>query len=435
MITCVIDRKNNRPVYIQIYEQLKDAIESGELSTDVKLPSKRSFAEQNGVSVITVENAYGQLLAEGYIRSVVKKGYFVEKVEKRSFSERDRLKVEHPLEEAQPKPSNTNFPFATWARILRDELSNDQDRLLTRPPFEGVYKLRLAISNYLREYRNITAYPEQIIIGAGTEYLYMLIRILFDKDLVFGLENPGYSRIADIYSQYHIKCEHIPVLEDGIDLEYLGSHKIDVVHISPSHHFPTGVVTSIGKRYELLKWAAEEKDRFIIEDDYDSEFRLAGKPVPSLYSIDNSGKVIYMNTFSKSLASTIRISYMVLPEELLRKTRDKMQLFTCPVSTFEQYTLARFISEGHFEKYINRMRRSYKKKKEELMEKIRQHRIFDGCEISGENSGLHCVVKFDTKLSDNDLLEEVKKIGIESKKISDYYFKNPGELHTLILYY
>ena len=435
MITCVIDRKIKRPVYIQIYDQLKNAIESGELAANAKLPSKRSFAEQNGVSVITVENAYGQLLAEGYIRSEVKKGYFVEKVEKRNFSSKSMVEAEHPLEEAVPKPSNINFPFATWARILRDELSNDQDRLLTKPPFEGVYKLRLAISNYLREYRNITAYPEQIIIGAGTEYLYMLIRVLFNRDYVFGLEDPGYSRIADIYSQYHIRCEHIPVLEDGIDMDYLRSKEIDVVHISPSHHFPTGVVTSIGKRYELLKWAAEDKERFIIEDDYDSEFRLAGKPVPSLYSIDNSGKVIYMNTFSKSLASTIRISYMVLPASFLNMVRDKMELFTCPVSTFEQYTLARFISEGHFEKYINRMRRSYKKKKDELMERMHEYSIFNDCIVSGENSGLHCVVKFNTELSDDELLDEMRKLDIESRKISDYYFEKPKDTHVLILYY
>lgn len=436
MLSYELDNTRSEPLYVQIYEKIKDDIELGEIKPDEKLPSKRAFAIQLGISVITVENAYNQLIDEGYIRSVPKKGYFARAVEKNiSYVTEKELTCEIQSEKNE-EAANQLFPFTVWAKLMREELSGNQRKLLTKPPFEGVYELRIAVAGHLRRFRNISVVPEQIIIGAGTEYLYMLINLLFGNNYIFGVEEPGYSKIAEIYENYNIKCEHIPMLDDGVDIEYLKSIKTDIIHISPSHHFPTGIITSIGKRYALLEWASQSPDRYIIEDDYDSEFRLSGKPVPSMFSIDVMDKVIYMNTFSKSLSSTIRISYMILPAALLERFKNKLGFYSCPVSAFEQYTLARFINEGYFEKHINRMRVHYKKCRNRLFEQMKKFEIFRNAEISGENSGLHCVVIFDTQLSDDMLLEKITNLGFKAALMKKYYYEqNRPDSHTLIFFY
>lgn len=434
MLTYEIDKSSSEPLYVQIYQKIRSAIECGAIEYGEKLPSKRSFAAQLGLSVITVENAYSQLAAEGYIRSVPKKGYYAEKLRTKLPAASVPLPSPAECVSADRSSENELFPFTVWAKLMREELSSDQEKLLTKPPFEGVYELRSAISCHLKQFRNITAAPEQIIIGAGTEYLYMLMNILFGNNYIFAVEEPGYSKITEIYANYGIKCERLPVLSDGIDTDHLKKIKTDVIHISPSHHFPTGVITSVGKRYSILEWASQSPDRFIIEDDYDSEFRLSGKPIPSMYSIDVMDKVIYMNTFSKSLASTIRISYMVLPLPLLQKYKEKLGFYSCPVSTFEQYTLARFIREGYFEKHINRMRVHYKKCRDALFAEMKKYDIFKNSVISGENSGLHCVVRFDTDIGDAALLQTVTSLGFRAAMMKDYY-SYQQDLHTLIFPY
>ncbi len=436
MLYYELDNTRSEPLYVQIYEKIKDDIELGEIKPDEKLPSKRAFSAQLGISIITVENAYNQLLDEGYIRSVPKKGYYARSIEKNLPPVAEgKLPCRVQYEENNDM-ENDLFPFTVWAKLMREELSYNKRKLLTKPPFEGVYELRTAIAEHLKRFRNISVMPEQVIIGAGTEYLYMLINLLFGSNYIFGVEEPGYSKIADIYSNYNIKCEHIPMFDDGVDMDYLKSIKTDIIHISPSHHFPTGAITSIGKRYALLEWASLSPDRYIIEDDYDSEFRLSGKPIPSMFSIDVMGKVIYMNTFSKSLSSTIRISYMILPPSILDRFRKKIGFYSCPVSTFEQYTLARFIQEGYFEKHINRMRVHYKKCRNHLFEQMKKFDIFRNAEIFGENAGLHCTVKFDTTLSDDMLLENIIELGFKASLIKRYYHeKNQPEHHTLIFFY
>lgn len=436
MLTYELDKTGSEPLYAQIYTRIKEDIERGSIAANDKLPSKRSFASNLGVSVITVENAYNQLIAEGYIRSVPQKGYYAERLGTVLPSEKPvsyRSAVPKPLE---TESGNKLFPFTIWAKLMREELSSNQEKLLEKPPFEGVYELRSAISSHLKQFRNISVSPEQIIIGAGSEYLYMLMNILFGSRSIFAVEEPGYSKIAEIYANYGMKCERIPVLSDGIDTDYLRKIKANVIHLSPSHHFPTGVITSVSKRYALLEWASHSPDRFIIEDDYDSEFRLSGKPIPSMYSIDMMDKVIYMNTFSKSLSSTIRISYMVLPPDLLARYKEKLGFFSCPVSTFEQYALARFIEDGYFEKHINRMRAHYKKRRTALFEKMKSHEIFANSVISGEDSGLHCIVEFRTALSDEELLREVTALGFRASMIKDYYHNaDRRDYHTLIFPY
>ena len=436
MLTYDFDKTSSEPVYVQIYKKIKNDIELGVIKPDEKLPSKRAFSAHLGLSVITIESAYNQLIAEGYIRSVSKKGYFAEAVERSNLPVNPEKAASEIENVAEDNNENQMFPFAIWAKLIREELSSNQDKLLTKPPFEGVWELRKAISDHLNSFRSINASPDQIIIGAGTEYLYMLINLLFGNNYIFAVEDPGYSKIADIYSNYNIKCERIPVQEDGIDVDYLRKIKADVIHISPSHHFPTGVITSIGKRYSLLEWASQSPDRYIIEDDYDSEFRLSGKPVPSLYSIDVMDKVIYMNTFSKSLSSTIRISYMVLPMTILKKFKEKLGFYSCAVSAFEQYTLARFISEGYFEKHINRMRLHYGRKRQSVLSSIKSCFTEKECRVIENDSGLHFIIQFDTNLPDKTVEELLLKKGIKLQAITHFNLIKPKEdRHQFIINY
>ena len=435
MLTYELEYSRTEPLYLQIYEHIRKDMESGYIKSGEKLPSKRELASQLGVSIVTVENAYHQLEAEGYIKAVSKKGWFAEKI---SISQKEReipRQEYRETEEIKNPPENILFPFSVWAKIMREILVSDQTRLMTRVPCEGAYELRSAIAEHLRNFRNMQVKPEQIIIGAGTEYLYMLLHLLLGES-VFGVEEPGYSKISDIYTGLGLQCIRIPMQTDGIDLNTLQNSETEIMHISPSHHFPTGTVTSIGKRYALLGWASEQDNRYIIEDDYDSEFRLSGKPIPSLFSLDVMDKVIYINTFSKTLTPTIRISYMILPSSLLGKFRQKLSRYACTVSNFEQYALAEFIKKGCFEKHLHRMRKYYKDRRNQLFSDMKLYKIFDSSVIMNENVGLHCLVKFQTELSDEALLKEVRKSGFQASALCEYYHEKPEQnLHILLFYY
>ena len=433
MLTYELEQSRTEPLYSQIYQLIRQDIETGHISAGEKLPSKRMLALQLGVSVMTIENAYQQLQAEGYIKSVARKGWYAERLESQLIKKMDSgifIPEQEQLEEQQGL-----FPFTVWAKIMREELAGNQRKLLTRTPSKGALELRQAIAVHLKNFRNMEVQPEQIIIGAGTEYLYMLIHILLGN-LHFGIEDPGYAKIAAIYASLGLQYEYIPMQEDGIDMDALRNSQADVMHISPSHHFPTGAITSIGKRYALLGWASEQAQRYIIEDDYDSEFRLSGKPIPALFNIDVMEKVIYINTFSKSLTPTIRISYMILPMGLLQKFQKKLSYYSCTVSNFEQYTLARFIQENYFEKHIHRMRKYYKDRRNLLFAEMKKHSVFKKSVISGEDAGLHCLVKFETDLTDIELLEHVKSLGFHAAALQEYYDMKPvEELHVLVFYY
>ncbi|MDD7536787.1 MAG: PLP-dependent aminotransferase family protein, partial [Bullifex sp.] len=348
------------PKYLQLSKLIKADVESGKLKAGDRLPSKRTFARNSGVSTITVQNAYDQLISEGYVTAVEKKGYYVS-----SF--RKPVKTAPVIESTDlPEPDlpdlsgnrmrEESFPFSIWSKLLRETLSTDRDKLLSPIRAEGVPELRKAIAGHLSSFRGMSVSPSQIVIGAGTEYLYSLLIQLLGRELVYAIEDPGYGKLSRIYAANAIKYTKVPLDEKGLSAELLCSSGADVAHISPNHHFPTGITMPLERRYELLAWAAAKETRFIIEDDYDSEFRVSKSPVPTMYSLDGSGSVIYMNTFSKSLASTIRISYMVLPETLGDTFRRELSFYASTVPSFEQYTLSRFISEGYFEKHINRMR-------------------------------------------------------------------------------
>ncbi|MDY2960076.1 MAG: PLP-dependent aminotransferase family protein [Hornefia sp.] len=430
MLTYSFANIGSDSLYIHLYKCLKNDILSGVLSPGTKLPSKRSFAKNLGISVITVESAYEQLIAEGYVYSIAKKGFFIADMQEGS-------KVSQILiEDIRKKPEDSeekyiadftsnatlsaHFPFSIWSKLLRDVLNDFQKGIMDNAPSGGTVELRDSISKHLHAFRGMHVNPSQIIIGAGTENLYSQLVQLLGRDKCYGVEDPGYMKISKIYKSNAAKCKFIHFGEDGIDISDLERQKINVAHTSPSHHFPTGVVTPISKRYELLGWASKSDDRYIIEDDYDSEFRLVGKPIPTLQSIDTTEKVIYMNTFSKSLSSTMRISYMVLPKSLVTLYYEKLAFYTCPVTTLTQYSLARFIDRGYFEKHINRMRTFYRKQRDFLVSQIRNSKINEFATISEEDAGLHFILKLNIKCDDDEFIKRMERRRIKISALSEF---------------
>lgn len=446
MLTYSFEERGKLSLYEYLYKCIKEDILAFRLAPDEKLPSKRALSKNLNISTITVETAYGQLMAEGYIYSVPKSGFFVSHIasseRKSSFApdeadESERESTEEFFADfVRNSAANDTFPFTVWTKLMRETMSDEQKKLMVSSPSVGIYELRKAIADYLFQFRGMKVSADRIVIGAGTEYLYSLIIQLTGRDKRYALEDPGYRKIHHIYKANDVSCVHVPLDENGISIEKLEKSNADVLHISPSHHFPTGIVTPISRRYELLSWASRSKDRYIIEDDYDSEFRLLGKPIPSLQSIDVLDKVIYINTFSKSLTPTIRISYMVLPESLMKKYNEKLSFYSCTVANFEQYTLASFIRNGSFEKHINRMRTLYRSRRDELMSIIKGHPFFERVTITEENSGLHFLLFVKTRLSDDELIKRAREKGINVSCLSQYYSdKAKSKSHTLIINY
>lgn len=432
-------------LYQHLYKCIKNDILQGILTPGAKIPSKRSFAKNLNISTITIENAYAQLMAEGYIYSIPKKGYFISDITN-SIHSKVKLKSENIAAAANTSAyfadflsnstNHANFPFSIWAKIMRELISEKSEELMTNPPCGGILELRQSIADYLHEFRGMKVSPKQIIIGAGTEYLYGLLIQLLGHDKTFAVEDPGYKKIAQIYLSNAVKCQFIPIDENGINITDLEESKSDIVHISPSHHYPTGIVTPISRRYELLSWASKSDSRYIIEDDYDCEFRLLGKPIPALQSIDVMEKVIYMNTFTKSLASTIRISYMVLPEHLLERFYSKLGFYSCTVSNFEQYTLAKFIKDGYFEKHINRMRNFYRNQRDLILQCIKNSPLSSYVTIKEEDSGLHFLMNIKTSLSDAAIIRRAEQEGLRISCLSQYYHSAATNAeHTLIINY
>ena len=445
MLTYSFENKGSDSLYESLYKQIKNDILCDKLSPGEKLPSKRALAKHLNISTITVENTYLQLMAEGYIYSVAKSGYYVSNV-----SSTKPLGTKRPLrkvEETEQTPSffvdfvnnstsADNFPFATWAKLMRETMSEESDKLMVRSPSTGITPLRNAIADYLFQFRGMAVDPGQIVVGAGTDYLYSLIIQLLGRSKIYAVEDPGYQKISKIYHSNEVTCVPVPLDKNGVDMKSLEAATADVLHISPSHHFPTGIVTPISRRYELLSWASHASDRYIIEDDYDSEFRLLGKPIPSLQSIDVAEKIIYINTFSKTLTPTIRISYMVLPKSLMERYKKELSFYSCTVSSFEQYTLAKFIERGYFEKHINRMRNYYRSQRDAIISCIKKHPHFNKVSIREENAGLHFLLSVNTKYSDAQLIKRAADNGIHISCLSEYFSdKSKSVEHTLIINY
>lgn len=417
------------PLYEHLARCLKKDIESGRIAAGEKLPSKRAFAENLGVSTVTVEGAYRQLALEGYVHSEPKRGWFAEKIG-RTVPESRPLAAALPLPEPPAPPAfrwdlsgghadTDAFPFSAWGRLARETLS-EKRLLMRRSPSAGVPELRRAIAKHLAAFRGMAADPAQIVVGAGSEYLYGLAIQLLGRDRLFCLENPGYAPIAKVCAAQGAAFAYAGLDASGLIPGELRATGAAVAHVSPTHQFPTGATMPAARRYELLAWASEAPGRFIIEDDYDSEFGTDGRPVPALQSIDAEGRVIYMNTFTKSLASTVRLAYMVLPPELLEEYERKLSFLACTVSNFEQHLVAKFLERGYFERHLNRMRTRYAKRREAVLEAIRTSPLGPRCEAIANRSGLHFLLKIETEAPDAALSSRLAELGIRLTPLSAF---------------
>ncbi len=471
MITCDFQLRGDLSLCEYLYSTIKEQVRSGSLKEGEKLPSKRSLASHLGVSVITVANAYARLISEGYMYSVEKKGFFAASdyvdvpeasphvVQTRESSahgserhtdfaagelSRESSAVGEPALESSVhdgKPTlladfRTNainvdkFPFSVWNAAMRDVLKEPHESLLRSPPPQGVYELRREIAEYLRCFRDMDVDPSQIIIGAGTEYITFIVVSLFGRNAVYCVENPGYRKIASVFQMNGAHCVPVNVDDEGIDVRAVRESGASVVHVSPSHHFPTGTVMSLNRRRELLSWAAADENHFIIEDDYDSEFRFTGRPLETLFGAASksviacgkgAGHVIYTNTFSKTLSPSFRISYMVLPPPLAEKFRQNASFLTCPVSVFEQSALSRFMQNGSYEKHIIRMKNYYRNLRNSLIQSISASPLAHISSIREQNAGLHFLLEFNAPVSGKRLQRSFLENGLDIPLLSEYW--------------
>lgn len=352
-------KKECKPAYISIYEKVRDDIVKGIYRHGEKLPSKRVMAEDRGVSVVTVEHAYVLLADEGYIEPRERSGYIVIYSEKENFS----VSTEERIVAFPHKEDFESFPFSVLAKTMRAVISEKGEEILVKSESVGREELRQAISRYLIRSRGIEVPFDRIIIGSGAEYLYGLVVELLGQDKVWGIETPSYMKIEQVYTAKGVELERLKLSKDGIKTSELNNSKANVLHITPYRSFPSGVTATPSKKYEYLKWA-KKRGAIIVEDDFESEFTLHSKPVDTLFSLSEKGNVIYLNTFTKTIAPSFRVAYMVLPEALYRDFEEKLSFYSCTVPTFEQLVIAKLITDGAFERHLNSVRRKRRKKEQ-----------------------------------------------------------------------
>lgn len=417
-------------LYEQIYNHIKKEIKDGKLLAGEKLPSTRSLAEYLQVARSTVDYAYGQLLDEGYIEARPCRGYYVCAVDnlvqlEAKLYPKDRTKATAMKDSAKkyeydfsPYEIDTSgFPFSVWKKITGRILTDANADMFFKGEPMGNYELRETISRYLHSSRGVNCRPEQIVIGAGNDYLLMLVDKLICREAVIAMENPTYLRPFRIFQSCQRLVTMVNMDDNGVCVDGLEERNADVVYVMPSHQFPSGIVMPIGRRLELLNWANQKPDRYIIEDDYDSEFRYHGKPIPALMASDHNNKVIYLGSFSKSIAPAIRVSFMVLPESLLEIFHRDCYFYSSTVSRIDQCILNEFIQNGHFERHLNKMRKVYKMKHDLLLEKLKPFR--KSFIISGENAGLHILLTSRKGIFEKELIQRAEKCGIKVYGLSD----------------
>ena len=439
MLTYNMEQRNGVPLYEYLYRCIRTDILNGTLTAGEKLPSKRTLAEHLQISVITVEAAYQQLEAEGYVSTQPKRGFFVNQVDRidpppAQFSLPAEVFAQSwKLDLSRNRTDLSRFPAATWARLTRQVLS--EGNFLAPAPHQGLLELRQAIAEDLRNFKGMSVLPEQIVVGAGAEYLYLLLAQLFGSRAVFAVEDPGYPKIRQVYQKCGAACLPVPLDHHGMDPAALKTSGATVAHISPTHHYPTGIITPITRRQALLRWA-EETGGFIIEDDYDSEFRFVGRPIPTLQSIDTSGRVVYMNTFSQTIAPSMRVGFMVLPLRLLEQYRAELDFYACTVPVMDQHILARFLSGGHYEQHLSRMRKEYRSRRAAVLEAFQSSPFANRIAITEQGAGLHFLLRLKTRRSDSELRLRAEALGVRLGFLSDYAaFPHPDFSHTLVVNY
>ncbi|MGM9925705.1 MAG: PLP-dependent aminotransferase family protein [Bacillus sp. (in: firmicutes)] len=439
MLACDLNRSSDMPLYEQLYEYIKKEIIEGRLLYQTKLPSKRKLADFLQISQNTIDAAYNQLTAEGYLEVIPRKGYFVmasedlEYIPKVAVPEQPDEKKEEVRFHFHPGQIDTaSFPMDAWRKVAKQFLSEEYQELLLHGSSQGEYELRKEIAYYLYHARGVICTPEQIIIGAGVEILLQQLLILLDDKTVYGVEDPGYHLIHRILKTYPKEVHPLAVDEDGLIVDQLEASDIDVAYVTPSHHFPYGTILPVNRRMKLLNWAAAQEQRYIIEDDYDSEFRYSGKAIPSLQSMDQGDKVIYLGSFSKSLMPSIRISYMVLPKHLLPRYKKELSFYHSTVSRIDQHVLAEFIRQGMFEKHLNRMRKVYRQKLDLVTNTIKA--ITGRISIIGGNSGLHVVLAVNNGMSEEELVHRAAAAHIRVHPLSSYMLMpQENRMPTIVL--
>ena len=442
MLTYELDRRGELPLYEYLYRCIRRDILEGTLGPETRLPSKRALAEHLHISVITVETAYQQLEAEGYVASAPRRGFFVARVEQAPKA----APVAAPAAEVRKQPAwrlnlqqnlvdVSRFPVSTWVRLTRQVLSEGGTALLSPVPHQGLLALRQAIARDLWERKGMAVNPEQIVVGAGAEYLYLLLAQLLGREAVLAVEDPGYPKIRQVYEQWGLPCRPVALDHQGVSPQALIRVGAAAVHLSPSHHYPTGLVTPIGRRQALLRWA-ETHNGLIIEDDYDSEFRFAGRPLPTLQSIDSSGRVIYMNTFSQTISPSMRVGFMVLPPPLLERYRKELDFYSCTVPALDQHVLARFLDGGYYDQHISRMRKEYRLRRTRVLEAFRSSPFASRVDIAEEGAGLHFLLHLHTERSDAEILKKAEELGVRLAFLSEFaaLHKEAYE-HTLVINY
>ena len=478
-----MESRGDLALYEYLYRCIRHDIAHGKVEPGQKLPSKRALAKQLGVSLITIETAYDQLVAEGYIRSRERCGYYAcdlapaAKIEKQgnvqfrtaTETSANRRREDHasnlngpqpisqneerPERRAGHRPSDANFapplnclashvrntpsdaplladfthstlattmlPYSAWAKAVRRTLSDESAASLAEAASAaGSPELRSAIADHLRQYRGMDVSPDQVVIGAGSQTLYQLLVQLLGRTRRYAVEDPGYPLLTRMYEQQDAQVAHIRLDDSGINVAALEASGASVAHIMPSHQFPTGIVTTATRRRELLNWA-REGDRYLIEDDYDSEFRMAGRPIPSLFGIDAAERVLYLNSFAKSLGAAFRMAYLVLPPQLAQRFRKQLGFYANTVSPLDQLALARFIEQGHYDRHVNRLRTHARKTQDALVNAL--HEAFGGrIAFTGLNDGLHFIMQLESERGERELATAAEAAGIRIATLSSF---------------
>ena len=451
--------QGDRPLYEQIYQYIKDEIRKGNIRPEKQLPSSRDLAKSLKVSRSTTQLAYEQLVSEGYLEAVPRKGYFAASLDgifppvarsavartdqKRELSygmeqenAGEQLFSEKMEVDFSPRGIDLEgFPYATWRKISRAVLKEEDRDLFLKGDPQGDLILREAIREYLHAARGVNCDASQIIIGAGNEYLLMLLSQLLGKDAVIAMEDPTYRQAYWVLSGVGHKVLPVGIDKNGFCVKELEDQTAQAAYVMPSHQFPTGIVMPVKRRQELLSWAGELPGRYLIEDDYDSEFRYKGKPIPALQGMDQTGSVVYMGTFSKAIAPAIRVGYMVLPESLLSVYRKKGRFYSSTVSRVDQRILANFISGGYFERHLNRMREIYKGKHDVLLGALKP--LEKRFEIKGEYAGLHVLLTDRKGEAEQALLAKAEEKKVRVYGLSGFCMeeRRAKESHTIVLGY
>ncbi|MDD3428758.1 MAG: PLP-dependent aminotransferase family protein [Oscillospiraceae bacterium] len=431
MIFTVPFTKNGKPLYYQLYSYLVTEISCGGFAAGEKLPGKRTLAAHLRISQNTVETAYQMLVAEGYVTAKPRSGFYVCHLDKLSLpTESTLLMPQQPLVTpnwkynlASATTDTGSFPFKTWSRISKDIMYNTPE-LLNHGPAQGDENLRQAIAKYLHEFRGVQCTAQQLVVGAGIEYLLGVLCQLFKRGTTIALENPGYPQTGRIIRNNRLNTVFVPVDAYGMDSEALAATNAQAVYLTPSHQYPTGATMPVTRRMALLQWAALQPGRYIIEDDYDSEFRFEGKPVPCLQGLDSDGCVIYLSTFSQSLAPSIRIAYMVLPPKLLLQYQTAFKGYASTVSRFEQQTLCGFINGGHFSRYVNRMRSIYKARRNFFIGALQKAFCAGRCTVLPGSTGMQLLVRITGPYTEQQLCKAAADMGILVRGLSFYRLDN-----------